>query len=555
MSFDYIVVGAGSAGCVLANRLSADPALSVLLLEAGGPDKKLEIHVPAAYTKLNRTEVDWAFWTEPQPFVDNRVMFQPRGKTLGGSSSTNAMAYVRGHREDYNDWAKLGNTGWSYDDVLPYFIRSEHNEQASQLDAGYHGTTGPLNVTYATRYQTPLAGAFIRACNETGIPINPDYNGAEQMGAGLFQFTIKDHKRHSAATAFLKPALNRPNLTVITHAHTTQLLLSGNKVTGVEFVRTKAAGSPATETADAGREVILSAGAFASPQLLMLSGIGPAAELKRTGIQVRKELPGVGRNLQDHVFVGVSSLCNQNVTSNHALKPLNQVRALLQYILFKKGPFTISPLEANAFIRTERATDRPDIQFHFAPVHVGDDYKADLYDLTTYPTTDGYTILPTLLKPQSRGTVTLRSANPFDAPVIDPRYLEAEADRLTLLAGMKKAIEVMQASAFSPYFERLQTPPDRSSDDGVMEHVRRQLETVYHPVGTCKMGADDMAVVDSDLRVRGIDGLRVVDASIMPTIVSGNTNAPVIMIAEKAADLILGKTLIGKSSRAETSAG
>ncbi len=553
MSFDYIIVGAGSAGCVLANRLSADPAVSVLLLEAGGPDRKMEIHIPAAYSKLNRTAVDWAFWTEPQPFVDNRIMFQPRGKTLGGSSSTNAMAYVRGNREDYNDWARAGNTGWSYDDILPYFTRSEHNEQANQLNETYHGTTGPLNVTYATRFQTPLARAFIKACVETGIPENPDYNGAEQAGAGLFQFTIKDSKRHSAATAFLKPVLNRPNLTVITHAHTTQLLLSGNKVTGVEFVRTNSAGSPTTETVGANREVILSAGAFASPQLLMLSGIGPAAELKRAGINVRKELPGVGQNLQDHVFVGVSSLCNQNITSNHALKPLNQAKALLQYVLFRKGPLTISPLEATAFIRTGHATDRPDIQFHFAPVHVGDDYKADLYDLTTYPTTDGYTILPTLLKPQSRGTVTLRSANPFDAPVIDPRYLEAEADRLTLLAGMKKAIEVMQASAFSPYFERLQTPPDRSSDEGIMTHVRKQLETVYHPVGTCKMGSDEMAVVDSELRVRGIEGLRVVDASIMPTIVSGNTNAPVIMIAEKAADMILGKIPVRGANRAATS--
>ncbi len=550
--FDYIIIGAGSAGCVLANRLSADPALSVLLLEAGGPDRKMEIHIPAAYTKLNRTAVDWAFWTEPQPFVDNRVMFQPRGKTLGGCSSTNAMAYVRGNREDYDDWAKLGNAGWGYEDVLPYFMRSEHNEQADRLSADYHGTTGPLNVTYATRYQTPLAQAFVDACQEAGIPQNPDYNGEEQAGAGFFQFTIKDGKRHSAATAFLKPALDRPNLTVMTHAHITQLLLTGHKVTGVEFVRTNSAGSPATETADVNREVILSAGAFASPQLLMLSGIGPATELRRVGIQVRKELPGVGRNLQDHVFVGVSSLCKQNITSNHALKPFNQVKALLQYVLFKKGPLTISPLEANAFVRTERATDRPDIQFHFAPVHVGDDYKADLYDLTTYPTTDGYTILPTLLKPQSRGTVTLRSADPFDAPVIDPRYLEAETDRLTLLAGMKKAIEVMQSPAFAPYCERLQTPPDRSSDEGLMAHVRRQLETVYHPVGTCKMGTDDMAVVDSELRVRGIEGLRVVDASIMPTIVSGNTNAPVIMIAEKAADLILGNVPTRRSGQTVT---
>lgn len=541
MTFDYIIVGAGSAGCVLANRLSADPAISVLLLEAGGPDKKMEIHIPAAYTKLNRTEVDWAFWTEPQPHVDNRVMFQPRGKTLGGCSSTNAMAYVRGNREDYNDWAKLGNTGWGYDDVLPYFICSEHNEQIDQLNPAYHGTEGPLNVTFATRFQTPLARAFVAACREQGIPENHDYNGAEQEGASFFQFTIKEGKRHSAATAFLKPILNRSNLTVVTHAHTTQLRFAGNRVTGVEFSRHE----KDTETATATREVILSAGAFASPQLLMLSGIGPADELKRHGIPVRKVLPGVGQNLQDHVFVGVSSLCSQPVSSNHHLTPINQVKALIQYALFKKGPMTISPLEANAFFRSERATDRPDIQFHFAPVHIGDDYKADFYDLTTFPTTDGYTILPTLIKPQSRGTVTLRSANPMDAPVIDPHYLEAEADRETLLTGMKKAIAIMESPAFAPYCERLITPPNRATDAAIMEHVRRQLETVYHPVGTCKMGTDEMAVVDSALRVHGIEGLRVVDASIMPTIVSGNTNAPVIMIAEKAADLILGKTMAG----------
>lgn len=549
MTVDYIIVGAGSAGCVLANRLSADPTISVLLLEAGGPDKKLEIHIPAAYTKLNRTAVDWAFWTEPQQYVDNRVMYQPRGKTLGGCSSTNAMAYVRGNRDDYNDWARLGNVGWSYDEVLPYFIRSEHNEQFNQLDSGYHGGNGPLNVTFATRYQTPLARAFVQACQQTGIPANNDYNGAEQAGTGFFQFTIKNGKRHSAATAFLKPALSRPNLNVITHAHTKRLVFTGERVTGVEFIN----GAKSTEIVTANREVILSAGAFASPQLLVLSGIGPANELQRLNIVVRKDLPGVGQNLQDHVFVGVSSLCSQPLSANHQLTPVNQLKALLQYALFKKGPMTSSPLEANAFIKTAVMIDRPDIQLHFAPVHIGDDYKADFYDLTTFPTTDGYTILPTLLKPQSRGTVTLRSANPLDAPVIDPHYLEAEADRTTLLAGMKKAIDIMHASAFSPYRTRLQTPPDHSSDAGIMAHVRRQLETVYHPVGTCKMGTDDMAVVDSELRVRGVEGLRVVDASVMPTIVSGNTNAPVIMIAEKAADMILGRTIALTAHQSATS--
>ncbi len=539
MTFDYIIVGAGSAGCVLANRLSANPAISVLLLEAGGPDTKFELQIPAAYSKLNRTAVDWGFWTEPQSALNNRRMYQPRGKTLGGCSSTNAMAYVRGHRLDYDDWAALGNTGWGYDDVLPYFIRSEHNEQIGQLDTRYHGKNGPLNVTFATHYQTPLAGAFLQACRQAGIRDNNDYNGAEQEGAGLFQFTIKDGKRHSAATAFLKPVMNRPNLTVITRAHTKQVLLQNDRATGVEFLT----GKNQLQTATARREVILSAGAFQSPQLLMLSGIGPAHALRQAGIALKKELPGVGQNLQDHIFTGVSSLCSQRgISSNFHLKPFNQLKALGSWLLSKKGPMSISPLEAVAFIKTEAQQDRPNMQLHFAPVHMGDDYKVDMYDLATWPTTDGYVILPTLLKPKSVGYVGLRSGNPLDAPLIQPNYLTHEDDRRVLIRGIRQALDVANAEGFGPYRHRVQTPPDYSSDDMIWQHVLQQLETVYHPVGTCKMGVstDEMAVVDADLRVRGLDGLRVIDASVMPTIVSGNTNAPVIMIAEKGADLVLG---------------
>ena len=546
MNYDYIIVGAGSAGCVLANRLSANPALSVLLLEAGGPDTKPEIHIPAAYTKLHGSAVDWGFWTEPQQALNHRRMYQPRGKTLGGCSSTNAMAYVRGNRADYDEWAALGNQSWGYENVLPYFIRSEHNEQYDQLDSHYHGSQGPLNVTYATHFQTPLAGTFVNACVESGIQANTDYNGREQTGAGLFQFTIKNGRRHSAAAAFLKPVLNRPNLKVITHAHTTQVLIQQDRAVGVEF----AVGKNQTQQAMARKEVLVSAGAFQSPQLLMLSGIGPAEALRSAGIAVKKEIPGVGQNLQDHIFTGVSSLCSQRGKSaNFHLKPINQLKGLAQFFIKRTGPMTSSPLEAVAFFKTnlanvrEAASNPVDMQFHFAPVHFGNDGKTDFYDLSTYPVTDGYTILPTLLKPKSRGYVGLRSKNPLDAPIIQPNYLTEEADRMTLINGLRKAIEVMQADAFQPYSQGLSLPIRYESDDALWEHILTVLETVYHPVGTCKMGLDEMAVVDDTLRVRGIEGLRVVDASIMPTIVAGNTNAPVIMIAEKAADLILNNNL------------
>jgi choline dehydrogenase len=532
MNYDFIIIGAGSAGCVLANRLSENPNNKVLLLEAGGPDKKMEIHIPAGYAKLHRSNVDWGFSTEPQKHVLDRKIYLPRGKTLGGSSSTNAMAYVRGNKEDYNDWAKLGNKGWGYDDILPYFKKSEHNEQITNK---YHGNDGLLNVTFAKGFDTPFSDAFVQACVQSGIPENNDYNGEKQHGSGRFQFTIKDVKRHSAVDAFLKPVMKRPNLTVITNATAKQILIENDRAVGVEYY----VGKTNTEKVFAKKEVILSAGAFASPQLLMLSGVGDADELKKHNIECKKNLAGVGKNLQDHLFSGVSALANQQLGQNHHLKPLNQLKGLLQYLLTKKGVFTISPLESFVFGMTDDSPDRVNYQFHFASLQIGDDYKPDFYDVNTFPLTDGFTILPTLLRPESRGYVTLGSNNAFDAPIIQPNFLEAEQDQITLLKAAKKAIEVIQAPAFDQYRKAQITPPDMSSDDAIMLHLKKQLETVYHPVGTCKMGNDEMAVVDDQLRVKGIEGLRVIDASIMPTIVSGNTNAAVYMIAEKGAEMIL----------------
>ena len=534
MKYNHIIIGAGSAGCVLANRLSADPANNVLLIEAGGPDKKMEIHIPAGYAKLHRSNVDWGgYWTEPQANVLNRKIYLPRGKVLGGSSSTNAMAYVRGNKEDYNDWAALGNKGWSYDDVLPYFKKSEFNQD---IHNEYHGQNGELNVGFAKRFRTPFANAFVNACVQCGIAKNNDYNGERLEGAGLFQFTIKDAKRCSGVDAFLKPVMGRPNLTVLTNAHTKRIIIENDKAVGVEVMT----GKNAAQEFFADKEVIVSAGAFASPQLLMLSGIGDKDELKNVGIKCVQHLPGIGKNLQDHLFYPVTALARIRQGQNHHIKPMQQIIDMLNYFILKKGALTIGPLEAVAFGSTLINSDRVDYQFQFASFQVGNDYKTDIYDLKTFPVKeDGFTILPTLLRPKSRGYLTLRSNDPFDFPVIQPNFLSEEADKKVMVESGKKAIEVLQASAFDAYRKQLICPPDYSSDEAILMHIQKIVETVYHPVGTCKMGSDEMAVVDDELRVHNIENLRVVDASIMPNIVSGNTNAPVYMIAEKAAEMIL----------------
>lgn len=535
-SYDYLIIGAGSSGCVLANRLSADPANKVLLLEAGGPDKNLLLHIPGAYGKLFKKKYDWGFWTEPQANVNQRKIYLPRGKTLGGCSSTNAMAYVRGNQADYDEWAALGATGWSYEEVLPYFLRSEHNEQIDQLDEGYHATGGPLNVTHAQQFQTPFADAFVAACGSVGIPYNPDFNGREQQGASRLQSTIKNGQRHSAADAFLKPVLSRPNLQVITHARVSRILLEGRRARGVEYIDRK--GNKHQVSAE--KEILLSAGAFQSPQILLLSGIGDPAELKKQGIACQHELPGVGKNLQDHLFFSVSASATQQQGINHYLKLWDQIKALTQFLIRKKGAFTIGPLEAMAF---RRESPRNNLQLHFTPMWIGKGYDYDAYDVNTYPRVDGFTILPSLINPKSRGYVGLRSADPLAAPLVQPNFLQESADLDCLLQGAKLALDIFQQPAFSPFVKEIAAPLDYSSDQAIIAHIKKAVETIYHPVGTCKMGVDELAVVDPQLRLRGLEGLRVVDASIMPTVISGNTNAPCIMIGEKGADLILGKRL------------
>lgn len=530
MSYDYLIIGAGSAGCVLANRLSEDPKNSVLLLEAGEPDKKMEIHIPGAYSKLNRSEVDWAFWTEPQENVNDRKIFIPRGKTLGGSSSTNAMAYVRGNRLDFDEWKALGNKGWGYEEVLPFFKKSEYNED---FKGEFYGSEGPLHVSYS-RQPHPLGHCFIEACGSIGIPHNEEYNGANQFGAAMLQFTIKNNTRQSTAAAFLKPIINRKNLTIRTNAHVSKILIENNQAVGVELISKKGK----RETIICKKEVILSAGSIQSPQLLMLSGIGNQDYLKKFGIDTKFHLPGVGQNLIDHVWSGVSIWSNI-LTNNHELKIMSQIQGLFKHLLFKKGPLGNSPLTANAFLSSEDGLDRPDLQFHFVPSAISEDYSTDIYDLDTYPRKSGFSIMVILIRPESKGFIGLRSANPLDPPLIQPNFFSDKRDLKRLVRGMHLAKKVMDAPALKKHQVGDIFFPESFEEKKLEDHIKRSLETLYHPVGTCKMGQDEMAVVDESLKVRGIKGLRIADASIMPTIISGNTNAACIMIGEKASDLIL----------------
>ncbi|HMQ05677.1 MAG TPA: GMC family oxidoreductase N-terminal domain-containing protein [Saprospiraceae bacterium] len=534
--YDFIIVGAGSAGCVLAHRLSSDPTIRVLLLEAGDKDHHLFQKIPGGYSRLFRTKADWGFYSEPQEHLHGRQLYLPRGKVMGGCSTTNAMAYVRGNAEDYDLWEKNGCNGWSYNDVLPYFIKSEHSECASELDESFHGVSGPLHVSLAKSFETPFLRAFLSACENQGIPRNKDYNGHTQKGAGKFQFTIKNNRRHGGADAFIHPVSYRRNLHILTKARVHNIEIQNDKATSVWV----SFNGKSPERIDCSKEILLCAGSFHSPQILMLSGIGDPRELSRHNIQIKIPLPGVGRNLQDHLFFPVSVSSKIQGGLNHHLKPLGQIKAIIQYLLQRKGPLTIGPLEGVAFFDSMN-DGHVDCQFHFSPFHIGKSYDYDIYDLSCYPHFDGYTILPSLISPKSRGHICLRSANPLDPPSIQPHFLSRDQDLETLIRGGKKAMEIMEDPAFDPYRKEWMLPNHRLDEGEWADHIKKTVETIYHPSGTCKMGMDSDAVTNPQLKVHGVNGLRVVDCSIMPTIVRGNTNAPVYMIAEKAASMILAE--------------
>lgn len=512
---NYIIVGAGSAGCVLAARLTEDPAAQVTLIEAGGHDSAQEIHIPAAFPQLFKSQFDWDYASEPEPGFDGRRLYLPRGKVLGGTSSINAMIYIRGHRVDYDRWAADGAKGWSYNDVLPYFRKAEANERGEDQ---FHGKFGPLTVSDG-RSRYPLMDAFVAAGVEAGFAANPDFNGASQDGVGYFQATQRNGMRCSAAAAYLNAAMKRPNLKVIADAMTTRILFDGARASGVEIVV-----DGRVEQIHADAEVILSAGAYNSPQLLLLSGVGPAADLAALQIPVRCDLP-VGVGLQDHPMCQMTWYTDaEGLTTAATAENI----ALLQNE--GRGPMSSNIAEAGGFFRTRAELEAPDIEFHAAPVMF-------VEEGLSAPTANAVTFGPCLLKPTSRGKVSLRSANPFSKPRCLHNYFATPEDMQSMVDGIRIGLEIAAQPAMRTQITGAHLTPKSGSDGDIRDYIKRYTQTVYHPTSTCAIGP----VVDADLKVHGVDGLRVVDASVMPSIVRGNTNAPTIMIAERAADLISGR--------------
>ena len=525
--YDYVVAGAGSAGCVLANRLSADPAKRVLLLEAGGRDWYPWIHIPVGYFKtLHNPITDWNFKTEPDPGLNGRVIDWPRGKTLGGSSSINGLLYIRGQREDYDHWRQLGNTGWAFDDLLPYFIRSEDFQNG--IDK-FHGCGGALSVENM-RAKRDISEALIAAAEEIGVPRNDDFNGAKQEGVGYFQQTARNGRRCSTAVGFLNPVKNRPNLDIITHALVEKVLVKDDRATGIGI---SVKGSSHTFGLNSGGEVILSAGAIGSPQILQLSGIGPGDLLQGLGIPIIKDLAGVGENLQDHLQI--RSVYEVNVpTFNEEINSLvGRMKIGLQYVFARSGPMSMGASQVCIFARSRPGLDTPDIQFHFQPL------SAEKPGIEMHPFS-GITLSVCQLRPESKGRVQIISPDPKTYPAIHPNYLATPSDQQTVVDSLKLTRRLAKTEALRSYVIREHLPGSNiKTDEDLLDIARNIAQTIYHPTSTCKMGSDVTSVVDERLRVHGIAGLRVVDASIMPTIVSGNTNAPTIMIAEKASDMII----------------
>ncbi|WIM13039.1 choline dehydrogenase [Enhydrobacter sp.] len=525
--YDYIIIGAGSAGCTIANRLAEDYSLRILILEAGPQDTSFMLRMPAGFASLGENSpYNWRYETVPQKHCDNRRMYWPRGKTLGGSSSINAMLYVRGNGWDYDHWRQLGNAGWSYNDVLPFFKKAENNERGAD---DFHGAGGPLNVADQAD-PTPLNEAFLKACEQAGHARVKDFNGASQEGVGYYQVTQKDKQRWSTASAYLRPAVerNKNNVHVVSGALVERIILDQNKAMGVRYSY-----KGQDEVARCSREIILAGGAVNSPQLLMLSGIGPAAHLEAVGIRPLFDIPGVGGNLQDHVDAAILQFCKTRDTYDTA----NKLVSLYRYWKHKKGPGTSPIAESGGFLSTREGLSAPDIQLHFLPVLVVDHGRTKMKR-------NGYSLHVCTLRPESKGTIRLASKDPKQHPLIDANYLAERKDLDTLIEGVKIGREIFAQSGLDPYrADEFQPGASVKSDAEIEQWIRAKCETIYHPVGTCKMGPDNdpAAVVDHQCRVRGIEGLRVVDASVMPTLIGGNTNAPTIMIAERVASYMQGK--------------